>query len=89
MRPALRSRSLRQLKKSTPGGRHTTLYERRRPETAKCASCKGKLSGVPSLRPAKLSKLAKTKHSPNRAYGGNLCHSCLKVKIKERVLNLD
>ncbi len=84
----MRSRSLRQLKRSTPGGRSTTLYERRRPENAKCASCRCVLSGVPRLRPSGISKLAKTKHRPSRAFGGNLCPSCLKVKIKERALSL-
>ncbi len=87
-RPALRSRSLRQLKRRTPGGRPTILYQRRRPELAKCASCKAILGGVPRLRPSGISKLSKSKLRPSRAYGGNLCPSCLKVKIKQKVLNL-
>ncbi len=87
-RPALRSRSLRQLKRATPGGKAKIHYERRRPEIAKCASCKGQLGGVPRLRPSKLSKLAKTQHRPSRPFGGNLCHNCLKTRIKQKVLSL-
>ncbi|MBI5061628.1 MAG: 50S ribosomal protein L34e [Candidatus Aenigmarchaeota archaeon] len=86
VRRALRSRSLRKIKRVGPSGKLKIHYERRRPEKAKCSNCKSELSGVPRLRQAKLSKMGKSRHKPSRMYGGTLCPSCTRVEIKRRFL---
>lgn len=87
-RPALRSRSLRRLKKRLPGGRRTVSYERSKPGKGKCAVCKKPLSGMARERPSKLGKLAKSKRKPNRPYGGSLCPKCARETIKAKVLKI-
>ncbi len=86
VRPALRTRLLRKVKKTTPGGKRVIHYEKRRPNPAVCAICKKPLKGVPRLRPSELKKLPKTKKRPERPYGGYLCSSCMKSQIKEKKL---
>lgn len=86
VRRALRSRSLRKIKRVAPSGKNVVHFERRRPEKAKCAACKSELSGVPRLRQAKLSKLSGSKHKPSRMFGGKLCPSCAREEIKKRFL---
>ncbi len=83
--PAMRyrSRTLRRVKKVTPGGKNVVHYKKRKPSPAKCGNCGKPLGGVPSERPYKMRTLAKTKKRPERAYGGVLCPSCLKAKLKE------
>jgi len=86
VRRALRSTSLRKVKRKNPSGKLTIHYERRRPDPAKCSNCKNTLSGVPRLRQSKLHKLAGSKYKPNRPYGGNLCSSCTRQEIKRKLL---
>jgi len=85
VRPALRSRSYRKVKQTTPGGRQVVRYKRRKPKAAHCGNCGAQLSGVPKQRPIDMQRLAKTKKRPERPYGGALCPKCLKLKIKESV----
>ncbi|MBU0530824.1 MAG: 50S ribosomal protein L34e [Candidatus Aenigmatarchaeota archaeon] len=81
-RPALRSRSMRRVKKKTPGGRSVIHYSKKKPKPAVCASCKAKLHGVPRDLPYKIGKLAKTKKRPERPFGGHLCSKCARHAIK-------
>ena len=84
VRRALRSRrGFRRVKRKTPGGKHVTRYERRKPSKAKCGSCKKQLAGVPRARKIDIMKLGKSKKRPERAFGGVLCPACLKNRIKE------
>ena len=84
-RHALKSRSLRRIKRNTPGGKPTVHYVRRRPGKAKCAVCKKPLGGIPRLRQAKFSNLPKSQKKPNRPFGGYLCPRCLKSSIKQKL----
>jgi len=84
-RPALRSRSLRRRKVRRPGGELVTRYERRKPSPAKCGRCGNQLSGVPRERPSGIGKLPKSSKRPNRPFGGNLCSSCSRQEIKDRL----
>jgi len=86
-RRSQRSRSLRRLVRKTPGGTRKKVFGLRKPKAASCAKCGGFLSGVPRNIPSKISKLSLTKKRPNRQFGGNLCSSCSRRVIKERVLN--
>lgn len=80
--PAQRSRSLRRVPKSLPGGGLSVHYERRRPGRARCAICGGELHGVPRLRASRARGLAKTEKRPERPYGGVVCPQCLKRGLK-------
>jgi len=88
VRRSLRSRSLKRKKVRTHGNRLVTHYKRRKPKVAKCAKCGKPLHGVPRLRPSSLRKLPKTKRRPDRPYGGNLCSSCMREVMKEKVVNM-
>jgi large subunit ribosomal protein L34e len=86
VRPALRSRSLKRVKKKAPSGRGITHYEKKAPSKPKCGSCGKVLPGVTRGRKNLVKKAAKSKRRPSRPYGGNLCSSCTREKIK--VLNI-
>lgn len=49
---------------------------------AHCAICKKQLHGVPRKNHRKLSKSEK---KPNRIFGGYLCSSCSREKLKEKI----
>jgi len=85
VRPMYRSRSLRRVKRRTPGGALTVHYEKRAPGPARCARCGKPLSGVPRLRPYKLRRLAKTRKRPERPYGGVYCARCLEELLLETI----
>ena len=80
-RPSRRSRTLRRVYVKTI--KHTKLsYAKRKPSKAHCADCRAVLHGVASKRPYKMSKLSKTEKRPERPYGGVLCASCTRKRIK-------
>ena len=78
-----RSRSMARKRRTTPGHQSTVIYRRRKPSRAKCALCGAVLGGVPAKRPAKLKRVPKTGKRPDRAYGGRVCHKCLKNSLVE------
>jgi large subunit ribosomal protein L34e len=86
VRRALRSRSYRRIKvrvaKST-----VTRYEKRKPKIAHCSSCGVALKGVPRERDYVMRNLPLTKKRPSRPFGGVLCSSCTRDKIKESARN--
>jgi len=84
VRPALRSRSLRRVKRKTPGKTHKVHYKPKKPSIARCAICKKPLHGVPRERSSKM-RIARTKKKPTRPYGGNLCSSCMRTRFKEKL----
>ncbi len=85
VRPALRSSTLRKIKKRIPGGALITHYFKRKPSPAKCGMCGKPLHGVPRERPSKMRNLPKTKKRPERPYGGVLCSSCMRKVLKEKL----
>jgi large subunit ribosomal protein L34e len=85
-RPALRSTSLRKIKRVLPGGATTIHYVRGKTAKPKCARCKKVLSGTARGTSSQVKKLAKSKKTPSRAYGGNLCPSCAREALKETKL---
>jgi len=84
-RPGLRVRSLRKVKIKLPGGAFIIHYFKRRPSQAVCANCKRPLQGVPTKRRIALSSLTRRQKRPERPYGGNLCPSCARQKMKSRL----
>jgi large subunit ribosomal protein L34e len=81
--PRYRSRSLRRVHKKMPGGSTRLIYDKRKPKAPHCAQCGIELKGIPRLRPFKARNLSKTKKRPERSYGGFLCGTCLRKKLKQ------
>jgi large subunit ribosomal protein L34e len=65
----------------TPGGKLVYLYKKKPGNVPKCGDCKRRLCGITPARPRELSRLSKTKKKVFRAYGGVLCHKCLRQRI--------
>ena len=83
-KPGHRSRSLRRVKRKTPGGEVSLQYKKRKPSIAKCGKCGAELAGIPRERPHKMVKLGKTEKRPERPFGGNLCTKCMRLEMKAR-----
>lgn len=79
-----KSNSLRQVFRKTPGGETVTHYRPRKPSNAKCAKCGAVLKGTPRARPVEMQNMPKTQKRPERPYGGVLCSSCMRSKIKDQ-----
>lgn len=66
----------------TPGARLTVHNVKKASKGPRCGDCKGKIIGVPALRPFEYKRLAKTKRTVARAYGGSRCMSCVRDRVK-------
>ncbi|CAG7815017.1 unnamed protein product [Allacma fusca] len=65
----------------TPGGRLVYQYVKKAKQIPKCGHCKVKLRGVAPARSRERSQQARRLKMVNRAYGGVLCHKCVKERI--------
>jgi len=83
-KPSQRTRSFRKRRVTTPGGKVRIHYTKKQPGIARCAECKKPLHGVPRGLPAEIKKVRKSQKRPERAYGGNLCASCARAKMKAK-----
>ena len=75
------------MKKNTPGGRVVMHYPKRKSSRARCGDCGKALAGTPSGMDSDIRKVPKTKKRPERLYGGNLCHSCTRQRIKDSLIS--
>jgi large subunit ribosomal protein L34e len=80
---SLKSRSKKLKYVKTPGGRTVVRYKDSKPLKAKCAGCGKQLAGTLRELPSKMRKIAKTKKRPQRPFGGVLCSSCMREKLKK------
>jgi large subunit ribosomal protein L34e len=80
----LRSRTMRRVKKKTPGGKVVTHYKPRKPSIQRCAITGEKLHWVPQERPSGLRKLSKTQKRPQRPFGGVLSSKGMREVLKQR-----
>jgi large subunit ribosomal protein L34e len=80
-----KSRSLRRVQKTTPGGKTKQYYVTRKPKMHKCAICGIELKGIPRLNNAKAKNAPKSAKKVERAFGGFLCANCLKNKLKAEI----
>ncbi|MEK6922385.1 MAG: 50S ribosomal protein L34e [Nanoarchaeota archaeon] len=78
-----KTRSLRRVKKRTPGGKLIIRYLKRKPKIAHCANCRKILHGVPRVRAVEMRRLPKVQRRPQRPYGGKLCSACSRKFIIE------
>jgi len=65
----------------TPGGRLVYQYLKKPKSVPKCGQCKTKLRGITPARSIEKSRMSLRLKTVNRAYGGVLCHKCVKEKI--------
>lgn len=65
----------------TPGGRLVYQYLKKRKTVPKCGQCKDKLRGIIPARSDERARMCRRKKTVKRAYGGVLCHKCVKEKI--------
>ena len=77
----LKSRAYRRIIVKAPSRTDIRLEKRKR-NTPKCALCKTPLQGYPKMT---VRDSRRGHRSPNRIYGGYLCHRCLRRLIKKSV----
>jgi len=65
----------------TPGGRLVYQYVSKPAKAPACGNCKVRLPGIVKCRPHKLHSLSKRQKHVTRAYGGNLCHKCVRERV--------
>ncbi|VEN64714.1 unnamed protein product [Callosobruchus maculatus] len=65
----------------TPGGKLVYQYLKKPKKIPRCGQCKDRLRGIIPARSQERSRLCRRKKTVKRAYGGVLCHKCVKEKI--------
>jgi large subunit ribosomal protein L34e len=83
--PRLRSGRKARVHKKMPGGSTTLTFRRRKPSTHSCAVCKKALKGIPRMNIAQARNTPKSMKTVERKYGGYMCATCLKAKLKSEV----
>jgi large subunit ribosomal protein L34e len=83
--PRFRSRSLRRVHKVTPGGKTKKYHIDRKPNVPKCAECKKSLKGIPRMLGSESKNAPKSAKKVSRAYGGFMCATCLRKKLKQEI----
>ncbi len=85
-RPYQRTRSNKRRVLKLPGGSGQTIhYKRARVKAGRCVNCSRILPGVPNKTLSELNRLSKSQKRPQRMFGGQLCHACLKESLKQAV----
>ena len=64
----------------TPGGKLVYQYLKKPRKIPRCGQCKDKLRGIQPARPMERSRMCRRKKTVKRAYGGVLCHKCVKER---------
>jgi large subunit ribosomal protein L34e len=82
-RPHERTRSRKRVNKTAPSGKKVNRYKQKISATAHCGLCGQPLAGIAHLTPLKASKLSRSKRRVWRPYGGQLCHECLKLNLRQ------
>lgn len=80
-RPAYRSRSVRRVKKKTPGGRTVVHYEKKAKGAARCPITGLKIGGLDK----KIYRFGISIKPPNRPYGGVYSHKVLARALRRAV----
>lgn len=80
------SRKKKRIKVRTPGGRIVIHVRQAKADKPKCAICKNPIN-MARGRNSEIKKLSKSAKRPNRPFS-NICPSCMREIIKERVRNL-
>lgn len=67
-------------KVKTPGGILKFQLVNKKAAKPMCGECGSQLIGVPAVRPKSLATTKKAARKVSRAYGGNLCGTCVKSR---------
>ena len=70
----------------TPSGKIKLHIKKKKPGFHRCGNCGKVLRAIPRLRLAKFKNLPSSRKTPSRMFG-NLCSSCARLKIIEKVRN--
>lgn len=70
----------------TPGARLTVHYLKKRASVPKCGICKHNLHGIPAMTVSENRAAHACERTVARAYGGSLCHHCVRDKIMRAFL---
>jgi len=65
----------------TPGGKLKAQKIAKRSKGPICGSCKTSLPGIKHLKSSAYKNLKKRERRVSRAYGGTLCHACVKDRV--------
>jgi len=65
----------------TPGGKLVYQYVKKPKRVPKCGNCKVSLRGIVAARSRERSQMSRRLKMVKRAYGGVLCHKCVKERI--------
>lgn len=82
--PAKRSRSVKKVRKNTPGGRKVTHYKSKAHSRGKCGRCGCILAGVKSGGKTSMRKSSKSQRTVARIHGGVLCAKCSEQLVRYR-----
>ncbi len=66
----------------TPGGKVSKHRRVGKVKAPKCAKCGRVLGGTAHGRVGKVRGLAKSRRHPTRPFGGNLCPTCSRARVK-------
>ncbi len=83
-KPRHASRSMKQARVRTPGGRIVTHYGYKTHSKHTCAVCKKELHGKPRGRPIEIRSLFKSERKPERPFGGMLCSRDTRMVLSYR-----
>jgi len=81
VKPMLRTRSRKRIRKKVPGGSTVTHYKEAKPARKTCGRCAKQLSGVENDVTSVLRNLSKSQKVPTRPYAGVLCPDCVERLI--------
>ena len=70
----------------TPGGVLKQKRVYKSTNGPKCGDCKTSLAGIKHVKSSKYHALKKRERTVSRAYGGAVCHSCVKTRIMRAFL---
>merc|ERR1712200_64450 len=65
----------------TPGGKLTYQYKKKPRQIPKCGICKTTLRGIRPARAHERKRMSLREKKVYRAYGGAVCHKCVREKI--------
>ena len=65
----------------TPGGQLVYQYRAKAGKGVACGDCGSQLPGIKQMRPKEKARVSKRHKTVNRAYGGNLCSSCVRTRV--------
>lgn len=65
----------------TPGGKLKSQRLYKSAKGPRCADCKNRLAGIKNLKSSEYQRTSKRERTVSRAYGGSVCHSCVRQRI--------